>query len=279
MLLLFLAMSLECPILASEMEGDGSTHPTNHSEKNPGTQNDAFKISVKVNLVTTDVMVSGRGNTELRADDFLIYDNGVLQEVAAFSYDQLPIDIVLLVDEGYYRTREPIVNTDPSFVTLANTFNDVRRDLFSMVQISSLLFLENLKPQDRVALFSFGDYYDVHSELSTDRLLIARGINKITEEPSLAEHRIINDALFVAAHYLHEKGGNRRRAIILIADNLGRIYDSDVKNILDEMLRASTTLYSIRTLLDEVHQTWSVAREEVARNSARVKEIADKSGG
>ena len=59
-----------------------------------------FKISVNSNLVLTDVAVVGKNLPRLRAEDFLIYDNKVSQDIALFSYDQMPIAVVLLIDHS-----------------------------------------------------------------------------------------------------------------------------------------------------------------------------------
>jgi hypothetical protein len=50
--------------------------------------------------VSVDVSVQreGRPVTDLKATDFEILDNGVLQEITEITYERLPIDVTLLLD-------------------------------------------------------------------------------------------------------------------------------------------------------------------------------------
>ena len=54
------------------------------------------KIKVDVALVTTEVTVLGAAALDLRAEDFIVYDNGVAQQVTHFSRDKLPLAVALL---------------------------------------------------------------------------------------------------------------------------------------------------------------------------------------
>jgi Ca-activated chloride channel homolog len=61
------------------------------------------------NAVTVDVSVrdrNGRTITNLKADDFEVFDNGVRQQVDSVSYGKLPIDITVALDVSYSVTGE-----------------------------------------------------------------------------------------------------------------------------------------------------------------------------
>jgi VWFA-related protein len=61
------------------------------------------------NAVTVDVSVrdrNGRAITNLQADDFEVFDNGVRQQVDSASYGKLPIDITVALDVSYSVTGE-----------------------------------------------------------------------------------------------------------------------------------------------------------------------------
>ena len=61
---------------------------------------DISKIKVDVALVTTEVTVLGAAALDLRAEDFVVYDNGVAQQVTHFSRDKLPLAVALLMDRS-----------------------------------------------------------------------------------------------------------------------------------------------------------------------------------
>jgi len=177
---------------AAEKKGDQSDSLENQHKESPKTKTDSFKFSVDVNLVTTDVTVIGKPLSELRAEDFHIYDNKVFQEVTFFSFDQLPIAVAILIDQS--GSVAPY---------------------FPLLQISSILALKNLKPEDQVALFAFSTNCDQVVELTTDRLLIANKISKLNIEGGTE----IFNALYKTARYLLKNAPDRRRAIIMVSDN------------------------------------------------------------
>ena len=115
----------------------------NQPRQNQENRQDNLKISVNVDLVTMDVSSLGKCLPELRAEDFIIYDNKVSQEVTFFSHDQLPIAVAVLIDRS---------SSVKSFHPL--------------LQIAALLSLKNLKPEDQVALFSFSNWCTKLSDLT-----------------------------------------------------------------------------------------------------------------
>jgi hypothetical protein len=119
----------------------------------------SLKIHVDVNLVTTDVTVAGSDVPEFQADDFAIYDNNVSQNLTYFSHDQLPIAVALLID---------------SSGSIGKHLNEL--------QIAALTALRRLKMEDQVALYSFAYNYKRLSNLTEDRLHIAKLISHLTNE-------------------------------------------------------------------------------------------------
>jgi Ca-activated chloride channel family protein len=187
----------------------------------PDAEPQAPQIRVDVSLVTTDVTVIGDTSRELRADDFIIGDNGVAQQITHFSRDLLPLSVALVID------RSTSI-----------------QDYLPLLQKAALSALGRLKPEDRVALFTFDDDLVKLSDLTTDHDLIARIVGKLT----IGSGTGIYDALHDTARYLREKAPQSRRAIVFISDNChtspGRV-DKDEAYI--EVLETAATLYSIQT--------------------------------
>jgi von Willebrand factor type A domain len=92
----------------------------------------------------------------LRREDFTIYDNGGAQTMSHFSRGPFPLAVVLLID-GSSRIRPYL----------------------SEIQIAALSALWPLRPEDQVALFSFGNIPAKLSDPTNDRLTIVKEINKI----------------------------------------------------------------------------------------------------
>jgi VWFA-related protein len=97
-----------------------------------GQSQKAYQVKVDVDLVTTDVTVIGKPVSELRREDFAVYDNGVAQPITYYSHDELPLAVVLLVDVSGSIT-----------------------DYLASLKLAALSCLRPLNPQDEVALISF----------------------------------------------------------------------------------------------------------------------------
>jgi Ca-activated chloride channel homolog len=213
-------------------------------------------IKADVVLVPVDVLVRDKAGAiidNLRGEDFVVYDNGVAQQISLFSHEEIPLDVALVVDNSGSEA--------PYILELQDT---------------ALTVLQNLNPKsDRVALFCFNQEIIQLTGLTQDRFLLKNRIGKM----SAGGGTNITDALWEAAHYIRSKGANRRRAIILVSDNVGtgRVHSS--KEALDEMLEAGVILYDIRTSganfpfsAQPIPQTLSAIIEEIAQ-------LALKTGG
>src|SRR5262245_15354919 len=61
-------------------------------------------VKVDVDLVKIDAMVLQKNTARivggLKKEDFLLYEDGIKQEVTHFSQDELPLSVVLAIDRG-----------------------------------------------------------------------------------------------------------------------------------------------------------------------------------
>jgi Ca-activated chloride channel homolog len=211
-------------------------------QQNQGVPQPDFTIRTNTVLVTVEAVVRNEkggfvGN--LQAEDFAVYDNGVAQQVISFSREELPLAVALVVD------RSPSV-----------------QPYMPQLRAAALTALQRLKPEDRVALFSFDMNPAQFTELSHDRQYLAQMIGRIPGGVGTD----IYDALYDAARYLHEKAPDRRRAIILISDNYQSVQSANsIRDVLQEMLEAGATLYSIKTRGDNPGQSGGGNPEVIAR--------------
>src|SRR5262244_3358100 len=96
-------------------------------------EDDIGVIRLETNLVSIDVKVQDRAGGHniggLKAKDFVVYENGVRQTISSFSEEDVPFNLVLLLD------------------TSGSTREDV-----SLMRRAALRFLDELRPQDRIAV-------------------------------------------------------------------------------------------------------------------------------
>jgi Ca-activated chloride channel homolog len=200
----------------------------------PMTQDrDVSAIKAEVSLVPVFVSVRNKDGgfiDNLQAKDFVVYDNGVAQQIDLFSHEEMPLDVALVVDNS--------VSEKPYMLEL---------------QKMAMAVLQQLSPKnDRVALFCLNTRPIQMTDLTQDRLLLTRQLGKF---PPLSVTKI-KDALWKAALSLRSKGPHRRRAIILISDNNEYLLSAhSYKETLDEMLETGTILYSIQTTGNDYLET------------------------
>lgn len=181
--------------------------------------------------VPIDVVVRDRRGAfidDLRAEDFLVYDNGVSQSITLVSQKDIPLDIALVVDNS--RSVRPYV---------------------LQLHRSAMMILRELdSTKDRVALFSFGAFPVQLSGLTSDLSLLQEIIGIIPRMHATNVGRTdIVDALGDAAQYLKARSRNHRRVLILISDNeeFSEWSDCSKEEVRGELLEANVVLYSIKT--------------------------------
>lgn len=214
----------------------------NPRQQTPQADKTDLTIAVAVNLVTIDVSVMGNQRRDLRAEDFVVYDNGTAQQLTHFSHDQLPLSIALVVD------------LSGSIRPYIGELRDKARSALSA-----------LKPEDQVVLFGFTTFAAQFTELTSSSSRIAETLGGVRVGGSTN----ICDGIFIAARYLRENARGRRKAIILISDNCHNItWGQTWESVRRELLENGVTLWGI-----QIRGRCSI------RERDRAREIAEDTGG
>jgi VWFA-related protein len=161
-------------------------------------------IRVNVELVQVDVQIlqkkSGRPLGSLSKEDFQLYEDGVRQQIAEISQNQLPLSVVLLFDLTY--------SVQPVLKPLA---------------AGALDALQHLKPEDEVAVMVYAASAQLLQDFTTDRAQAVAAIDKASEMES-SDEAFFNEAIFQASAQLgNAKNPKSRRTIIWLTDNVPNI--------------------------------------------------------
>jgi len=163
-------------------------------------------------VVTTDTalvqlsvgVVDKQGNpiTNLSANDFAVFEDGVRRPIVHFEPTDAPFSLVMLLD------------TSGSTINFRQQINQ-----------AAIRFLEALGPEDRVAIVDFnGKGPTLQLPFSTDRRKIAYTIG-ITLQTGKGETPLY-DALKLSVKELAHEAPRRRKAIIVLTDGL----DTEARN-------------------------------------------------
>ena len=175
--------------------GSGEAMRSTGSPSNTDRQEEGDVVRVDTNLVTVPVSVldrNGRYIPDLKREDFIIFEDGIEQEIAYFATIEKPFTVVLVLD------------------TSASTWSRL-----DQIKDAARAFVEQLRPDDQVMVISFGMGLKVQCEPTSDRKKIGRGIGGTSR--GLSTH--LYDAMDkVMKKYLDRIKG--RKAVVLFTDGV-----------------------------------------------------------
>ena len=204
-----------------------------------------------VNTTFTTVDKKGKFVTNLKQDDFKVYEDDKLQSISNFSTEtNLPLSISLLVD------------TSGSI-----------RDKLSFEQEAAIDFFYNTikKGKDRGMVISFDSAVSIEQEFSDDPEVLSKAIRKIKAGGGTS----LYDAVFLAINErLAKESDDRRRVMILISDGDDNSSRVSLTETLEVAQRNNITVYCIST-----NQTAYFGSKDQDRGDKTLKKFSEETGG
>lgn len=214
----------------------------------PGQPDEAFRISVDVNLVVLHATIrdrEGRPVPHLREQDIEVYEDGVRQSVRFFSHEDTPVTVGILVDHsGSIRHKLPgVVAASRSFV----------RSSHPLDQMFVVNFNEHVTlPQPDTAPFTS----------RPDELERA-----ITSAPATGRTALY-DAILIAVERLR-LGSLEKRALIVISDGGDNASAHGLDEVLKTAALSSALIYTIGVF----------DSDDPDRNPGVLRQLAKATGG
>jgi Ca-activated chloride channel family protein len=174
-------------------------------------------VRVSTSLVTVPVSVRTRKGayvTNLRREDFRIYEDGVAQEVAHFEAVDKPFTVALLLD-----------------------VSDSARGELEAIQDAAVAFLEQLRPHDRALVISFDRRVVRLTGATGDRRTLADAIRRVRPGGGTALYDALEGALRE-----HLKAAPGRKAVVLLTDGIDT---SSARATYESALRAAEEEYAL----------------------------------
>jgi VWFA-related protein len=193
------------------------------SDRQKPVQSDDEPIKLHTTLVQVPVVVKEKGGrylTDLRKDDFSIFEDGARQTIEYFGTTEEPFNVALLLDSS-----------------------GSTADQLQQIKTAALTFIDNLRPQDRVMLVEFNDSVTIRSELTSNREQLRRAIADI--QPG--EYTQVYEAVYTAVwERLADIEG--RKAVILFTDGIDNASSEIVEeDTLDAVIESEDVIvYPIR---------------------------------
>ncbi|HEX7297116.1 MAG TPA: VWA domain-containing protein, partial [Pyrinomonadaceae bacterium] len=215
---------------------NGSQQETPPKPVNTGDEVDEGDVvRVDTQLVSVPAVVTdnaGHPLSNLRQDNFQLFEDGKLQTITNFGTTQTPFEIALVLD------------------TSGSTSNDV-----ALIRDAAKSFVESLRPGDRVGVVSFNTLpeagkklpaVEVLTKLTNDRDTLESAINNLGSSNGTpyydALDRVATD-IFAEPPRDEMRG---RRAIVALTDGVDSASNSDFPSVRAKLTRSGIACYFIQ---------------------------------
>ncbi|MGH9882177.1 MAG: VWA domain-containing protein [Pyrinomonadaceae bacterium] len=162
-------------------------------------------VKVDVDLVTVDALVlqkkTARVVGNLKAEDFVLSEDGIKQTITHFGQDSLPLSVLLLIDRGGC--------LDP---------------FGSEVRYAARAALSRLKPADEVAVMTYHNTVELLQEFTHNFMKIEDALNRVPPHDEHANH-CLNRAFYEAANYMVQSGNPEGRRVVIVITGVKRNFD------------------------------------------------------
>lgn len=168
--------------------------PSPKPSSSPLKERDDEVIRVNTELVMLTATVSdknGRYRSDLKREDFTVYENGAEQKLEYFNTgDRIPMSLGIVFD-----------------------VSGSMEDKIEGVQDAVEHFVKEVAPGDEIFLIKFSDDADIVQDFTDDKKKILRTIQNLDPKGSTA----LYDAILLGLQKVSE-GKNRKRALLLLTD-------------------------------------------------------------
>jgi Ca-activated chloride channel family protein len=242
---------LVCTLLAVGVVATGSPLGARAQAQQP-PQSPAFRASIDLVSLTVTVSEASRYVTGLSAEDFQVYEDGVLQEVSYFSRDNLPIALALLID------------TSASMETRLPTARE-----------AAIGFARRLRSQDLAEVVDFDSRVVILQTFTNDLAELDQAIRKTSAGGSTAMY----NAVYIALKDLNrivatEVSEIRRQAIVLLSDGEDTSSLLPFEEVLDLAKRSETAIYAVGLRAEDTAQSRGFKEAEFV-----LRQLAQETGG
>jgi VWFA-related protein len=166
-------------------------------------QPSAFRAEVRIVRVDVEVRHDASSIDGLRRQDFRVKDEGKPRDILYFGQAEEPLDLILLFD------------TSGSMLPAIEQVATVSR-----------VALGAMRRDDRIAVMAFDADTDLVADFTTDFADVDATIrNVVLRRPPVANTQLQPAAADAARHFLKQPRSNRRRAVLVVTDNMGSSRD------------------------------------------------------
>lgn len=218
-----------------ESRATPTPRPTSSPTATGDEVDDGDVVRVDTQLVSVPAIVTdktGRPLANLRADNFVLYEDNRPQQISNFATTEAPFEVALLLD----------------------TSGSTRADI-GLIRRAARAFIEALRPGDRVAIIAFNNSEEGAQKLATVDLLTAltndrEALEKALESIGTSNGTPYYDALVRIGEEVFREPPSKemrgRRAVVALTDGVDSASDADYAEARVRLQRTGVASYFIQ---------------------------------
>lgn len=176
-------------------------------------------LKVNTTLVNVPVIATNKEGlylSNLKKEDFLLYEDGVKQDVEVFFNENSPTNILILMGANKNNKR-----------------------LFSSAQTIAKIFVSKMRDSDNVAILSYDKNSVISSKFSNNKAELFQIIDESIELENIKLKDIVAEANKEIL-----KNINNRKILIVISDGMDTNSRHSEKEVLNQLIESDTIIYS-----------------------------------
>lgn len=182
-----------------------------------------FKSGVDLVALTVTVPDGRSGYiTGLTREDFVVFEDGIQQDLSFFAAEEVPLDLALLVDAS-----------------------SSMQDKMELVRAAASGFIRTLGAQDRAAIIAFNSGLREIQSLTSDRAVLESAIRKTEARGGTHLYNAVYVMLKEVVQNQRRDGDVRRRALVVLSDGEDTGSLVSFEDVLDATRRAGVTVYTV----------------------------------
>jgi Ca-activated chloride channel family protein len=206
---------------------------------------------VSLNVTVTEGGGTGKYLTDLKEEEFEVYEDGAKQKVTFFSRTLQPISLALLLD------------TSASM-----------EERMTVAQEAAIGFAKQLRKDDQAEVIDFDSQVRILSPFTNDAVALEKAIRTTSPNGSTS----LYNAIYISLKELKKVKATatsdiRRQAIVLLSDGDDTSSLIEFEEVLDLAKRSETVIYAIGLRQGEL------ARREFKEAEFVLKQLANETGG
>jgi Ca-activated chloride channel homolog len=201
------------------------------SQPAPSSTQPAPSFRSGIDVVALSVTVLDRQQRlvgDLARQDFVVFEDGVRQDISYFETRDVPLDLAILIDTS---------------VSMAPNIGIVQK---AAQQLASML-----RPGDRAAVMSFSDRVQTLTTFTADTGVILQAIASTKPSGATALFNAVYVSLREFRKHVASDGAVRRRAIVVLSDGEDTASLLSFDELMAEARKAGVTVYTIGLRVDQ----------------------------